>query len=51
VGASLARLEGEIAFMTLLRRLPNLRLAVPPQQVEWRPTVELRGPSALPVIF
>ena len=31
VGAPLARLEGQIAINTLLRRFPDLRLAVPPQ--------------------
>jgi cytochrome P450 PksS len=51
LGAPLARLEGEIAFATLLRRLPNIRLAVPPEQLDWRPSVELRGLSALPVTF
>ena len=30
LGAPLARLEGQIAISTLLRRLPELRLAVPP---------------------
>ena len=31
LGAPLARLEGQIAINTLLRRIPDLRLAVPPQ--------------------
>jgi cytochrome P450 len=51
LGAPLARLEGEIAFATLLRRLPNMRLAVSPNELEWRPGLELRGLQALPVVF
>ncbi len=51
LGAPLARLEGEIAFTTLLTRLPHLRLAVAPEALEWRASAELRGLSALPVTF
>jgi cytochrome P450 len=51
LGAPLARLEGEIAFTTIFDRLPNIRLAAPPESIEWRPAVELRGLSALPVSF
>jgi cytochrome P450 len=51
LGAPLARLEGEIAFTTLLQRLPHLRLAVPETQLAWRPTFDLRGLRALPVAF
>jgi cytochrome P450 len=51
LGAPLARLEGEIAFSTLLRRLPNIRLAIEPERLAWRPAVELRGLQALPVAF
>jgi cytochrome P450 len=51
LGAPLARLEGEIAFTTLLRRLPNLRLADPKAGLEWRSPFELRGLSSLPVVF
>lgn len=49
MGAALARLELEIVFPTLLRRLPGLRLAVP--RVEWRPNFLLRGLVALPLKF
>lgn len=50
LGAPLARLEGEIAIGTALRRLPGLALAVPPEEVPWRPG-GLRGPESLPVTF
>lgn len=51
LGAPLARLEGEIAFTTLINRLPNLRLAEPDEKQAWRPAFELRGLSSLPVLF
>jgi pimeloyl-[acyl-carrier protein] synthase len=49
-GAHLARLEGQIAFTTLLRRLPSLALdnATP---LRWRDNLGLRGLTALPVRF
>jgi cytochrome P450 len=51
LGAPLARLEGEIAITTLLTRLPSLRLAISPEDVIWRPAIELRGLQSLPVAF
>ncbi|HEY4383249.1 MAG TPA: cytochrome P450 [Ktedonobacteraceae bacterium] len=51
LGAPLARLEGKIAINTLLRRLPNLRLAVPAEELVWRPSMLLLGVSKLPVAF
>lgn len=51
VGAPLARLEGQLAFNTLLRRLPNLQLAVPSEKLRWRATPLVRGLEALPVRF
>jgi pimeloyl-[acyl-carrier protein] synthase len=48
-GAPLARMEGQIAFTTLLRRLPNL--ALEPQPLSWRQNLGLRGLNALPVSF
>ena len=51
VGAPLARMEGQIAFTTLLRRLPNLRLKTPSHSLRWRPSIFLRGLAALPVKF
>ncbi len=51
LGASLARLEGQIAINTLLRRAPDLRLAVSPERLRHRPTLILRGLESLPVTF
>ena len=51
LGAPLARMEGQIAFTTLLRRLPELRLKTPPQSLRWRPSMLLRGLASLPVKF
>jgi pimeloyl-[acyl-carrier protein] synthase len=49
LGAPLARVEGQIAISTLLRRLPAIALAAP--KVEWRESSVLRGLKALPVTF
>lgn len=51
VGAPLARMEAQIAFTTLLRRLPDLRLKTPPHSLRWRPSIFLRGLASLPVKF
>ena len=49
VGAPLARLEGQIAINTLLRRFPDLKLAVPPHALRRRRGLGLRGLASLPV--
>lgn len=51
VGAPLARMEGRIALTTLLRRLPNLRLAAPVEELTWRFNPILRGMNHLPVAW
>jgi cytochrome P450 PksS len=51
VGAPLGRLEGQIAIGTLLRWLPDVRLAVAPQRLRWRRGLLLRGLEALPLAF
>jgi cytochrome P450 len=50
LGAPLARVEGEVAFDTLFRRFPELRLAVPAEKVRWGSSF-LRGFARLPVLF
>jgi cytochrome P450 PksS len=51
LGAPLARMEAQIAFNTLLRRLPDLALKNPPHSLRWRPSIFLRGLASLPVKF
>ncbi len=51
LGAPLARLEGEIALATLLRRLPGLRLAVSQDELRWRPVPLFRSLASLPVAW
>ncbi len=48
-GAALARIEGQIAFEEMLRRLPNWTLAE--DQLEWRTNLGLRGLKSLPIAF
>jgi cytochrome P450 len=49
LGATLARLEGQVAFEALLSRFPRLRLTDHP--LEWHPNLVIRGLKALPVTF
>ncbi|WP_225727902.1 MULTISPECIES: cytochrome P450 [unclassified Nocardia] len=49
LGAQLARLELQVAIGTLLRRFPELRIAVPIDEVPWKKGLLVRGPVALPV--
>jgi cytochrome P450 len=49
LGAPLARLEGQVAISTLLRRVPDLRLTGAPDVPRWRRGLLLRGLESLPV--
>jgi pimeloyl-[acyl-carrier protein] synthase len=49
LGAPLARVEGQIALGTLLRRMPTLTLQTP--TTDWRESSALRGLKSLPVTF
>jgi hypothetical protein len=48
-GAALARIEGQVSFATILRRMPNLALQQIPLQ--WRTNLGLRGLLALQVTY
>jgi cytochrome P450 len=47
----LARLQLEISLQQIIRRLPNLKLAVPYSELKWNTTALIRGMKKLPVTF
>ena len=49
LGSHLARLNMEIVFNTVLRRLPGLGLAGDAAELEWKPGIQSRGLVRLPV--
>ncbi|KKC06037.1 cytochrome P450 [Mycobacterium nebraskense] len=48
IGANLARVEMQVAFATLARRLPGLKLAVPPEELRFK-EANIYGMKELPV--
>lgn len=51
VGSALARAEVQIAISGLLARFPDLRLAVPMDELRWRHHAHLGGIEAVPVAW
>ncbi|MFE9172989.1 cytochrome P450 [Streptomyces kebangsaanensis] len=51
LGQNLARAELEIALRTLFERLPTLRLAVPPDEIPFKPGDTIQGMLELPVTW
>jgi cytochrome P450 PksS len=49
LGNQLARMEGQLAVGELVRRFPEMRLAVPRDQLRYKPSQPLRGFRNLPV--
>ena len=49
LGAPLARMEAEVALGALLTRFPAISLAVPPEELRWRPVSLMNGLESLPV--
>jgi cytochrome P450 len=50
IGANLARVEMQVAFATLARRLPGLQLAVPPDELKFK-SADIYGMTELPVTW
>ncbi|NML52780.1 cytochrome P450 [Streptomyces sp. R302] len=50
-GATLARMESEILLGSLWTRFPDLRLAVPEEELRWQRGALIRGPETLPVTW
>jgi cytochrome P450 len=52
IGQQIARMELRVLWSTLLKRLPAIRLAVPPSEVPWRTNDSSTiGPAHLPVVW
>ncbi|WP_318279478.1 MULTISPECIES: cytochrome P450 [Streptomyces] len=51
LGSHLARMELQVAIGTLLNRFPDLRLAVPEDEIDWNTGSIWRYPTALPVAW
>ncbi|QNS08105.1 cytochrome P450 [Streptomyces xanthii] len=49
LAALMARMEADVMITTVLRRFPDLRLAVAPDEVEFQREGLIRGPRTLPV--
>jgi cytochrome P450 len=47
VGAALARMEGRVAFNTLLKHLPHMKQKDKAKTLDWRNSPVLRGPKSL----
>lgn len=50
IGQNLARVEMQVAFATLARRLPTLELAVPPEELKFK-EADIYGMKELPVTW
>ena len=51
LGSALGRMETALALSELLRRFPDVRLAVPRETLRWRQASGLRGLVALPLVL
>lgn len=51
LGAGIARLVAKVGLSTLFERFPDLRLAVPPEELRPLPTFIMNGHQSLPVLL
>lgn len=49
IGASLARMEIKVAAKELIKRVSNIKLAIPEEEVAFQPTVATHSISSLPI--
>lgn len=49
IGSALARLEAQTAFTVLATRFPDMRLALPPEELTWTGNAMLRRMTTLPI--
>ena len=49
IGASLARMEIKVAAKELIKRVSNIKLAIPAEEVSYHPTVATHSISSLPI--
>ncbi|MFO0295326.1 MAG: cytochrome P450 [Rhodospirillales bacterium] len=51
LGAPLSRIEGQVCLAETLRRFGDLRLARPPETLEWLDALIMRGVKSLPLVL
>ncbi|WP_428310114.1 cytochrome P450 [Hydrocarboniphaga sp.] len=51
VGASLSRMEIKVAAREIVRRISDIKLAIPVDQIRYQPTVAVRSIEKLPLTF
>jgi cytochrome P450 len=51
IGAALARIELQVAYSTVIRRMPDLALAVPVEEITFKHDNAVYGISSLPVVW
>jgi cytochrome P450 len=51
IGAALARMEIKVAAQEIIRRLDDIRLAIPPEDIRYLPTLATQTVERLPLTF
>lgn len=51
IGAALSRMEIKVAAQEILRRLDDIRLAMPPEEIDYLPTLATQTVTRLPLTF
>lgn len=51
IGSSLARMEIKVAVKELVKRVENIKLAIPVEEITYQPTIATRSIESLPLTF